>query len=75
MAVFNPVRLLRRALCREFSLPVHAEEERASWLPFLRAAKPAQRFAEYLATIDRTPRRTIDFLVELNRSCSTTSAT
>ncbi|BDA80578.1 IMP dehydrogenase [Leptospira kobayashii] len=39
--------------------------------PYLKPKKPTKLLADYLKTIDRTPRRTIDFLVGLNQKIYT----
>ena len=66
MAVLNPF---------DFFLEPQAEKsgfeyegwQRRELAPFLVKQPATKRFAEYLATIPREPRATIDFLVELNQ--------
>lgn len=66
MAVFNPF---------DFFLEPHAEQvpfayadaQRQELAPYLATDPLTPRLAAYLAGIDRAPRRTIDFLVDLNQ--------
>jgi uncharacterized protein (DUF2126 family)/transglutaminase-like putative cysteine protease len=66
MSVYNPF---------DFFLEPAAEQapfEYEPWLrkdlaPYLEVAPPGPGLARFLATLDRRPRRTIDFLVELNQ--------
>ena len=66
MAVYNPF---------DFFLAPHAEKipfkydsnERRELVPYLVRALATPLVSQYLATIAREPRRTIDFLVDINR--------
>ncbi|MFN7917611.1 MAG: transglutaminase family protein [Vicinamibacterales bacterium] len=66
MAVYNPF---------DFFLEPHAEEypfayeevQRRELQPFLALSPQTPLFEKYLRSVDRRPRRTVDFLVELNQ--------
>ncbi len=66
LAVHNPFDFFLARHAEQFPFAYEADE-RHDLLPYLAQAPATPRFAAYLASIDRTPRRTIDFLVELNR--------
>jgi uncharacterized protein (DUF2126 family)/transglutaminase-like putative cysteine protease len=65
MSVYNPFDFFLEPYAEQF--PFTYEKKLATELaPFLRKNARKPRFGEFVASIDRTPRRTIDFLVELN---------
>jgi uncharacterized protein (DUF2126 family)/transglutaminase-like putative cysteine protease len=66
MAVHNPFDFFVEPYAESWPFQ-YKEEEARELAPFRVLAKHGAPFDEYLATIDRTPRRTIDMLVELNR--------
>ena len=66
MAVLNPFDFFLEDYAQEFPFKYESNERRGL-APFLVKAPATPRVAEYLAGIARTPRRTIDFLVELNQ--------
>jgi uncharacterized protein (DUF2126 family)/transglutaminase-like putative cysteine protease len=66
MAVYNPFDFFLEPGASEF--PFQYEEKLAQDLtPYLNAAPVTAQFQACLASIDRTPRRTMDFLVDVNR--------
>jgi uncharacterized protein (DUF2126 family)/transglutaminase-like putative cysteine protease len=69
LTVINPFDFFIEAAAEQFPF------EYESWLvkelkPFLETEFPGPRLQAYLSRIDRTPRKTIDFLVELNQQLS-----
>jgi len=66
MAVYNPFDFFLEPSAEQF--PFEYEPGLVAELaPYLVKREPTPRFAEFVASIDRTPRRTSDFLVELNQ--------
>ncbi|MBV8626319.1 MAG: transglutaminase family protein, partial [Paraburkholderia sp.] len=66
MAVYNPFDFFLEPSAEQF--PFEYEPGLVAELaPYLVKGEPTPRFAEFVASIDRTPRRTSDFLVELNQ--------
>ena len=72
MAVYNPFDFFLEPSAEQFPFSYEAWQLR-ELQPFLHADPLTPRLASYLATIDRGARRTIDFLVDINRRCSRTS--
>lgn len=66
MAVLNPFDFFLAPYAEEFPFKYQAEDRRELVSYFVKAPV-TPLVAEYLAKVDLTPRRTIDFLVELNR--------
>ncbi|CAH0445622.1 hypothetical protein LMG10661_01826 [Ralstonia syzygii subsp. syzygii] len=66
MAVYNPFDFFLPPEAEQFPF-TYADDLAAELAPYLVKRAPTPRFAAFLAGIDRTPRRTIDFLVELNQ--------
>ena len=66
MAVFNPFDFFVEPYAENFPFS-YTLEDRFELMPFMRRLEPGKQFREYLKSVDLTPRRTIDFLVELNR--------
>jgi uncharacterized protein (DUF2126 family) len=66
MAVLNPFDFFVEGYAEQFPFKYRPEDQR-ELAPFLEPAAAGEKFAAYLAKIDRTPRRTIDFLVQLNQ--------
>lgn len=66
MAVYNPFDFFLAPEAEQFPF-AYADDLAAELAPYLVKREPTPRFAALLAGIDRTPRRTIDFLVELNQ--------
>ncbi len=65
MAVYNPFDFFLEPYAEKF--PFTYDKKLATELsPFLRRHPRKTRFGELVASLDLTPRRTIDFLVELN---------
>ena len=70
MSVFNPFDFFLDATAERF--PFQYEPGLGKDLaPFLEVAPEGPRLRAYLAAIDRTERRTLDFLVDLNHQLST----
>jgi uncharacterized protein (DUF2126 family) len=66
LATINPFDFFLEASAERF--PFAYDEALASELaPFLRAEPPGPRLRAWLAEVSREPRRTVDFLVELNQ--------
>ena len=66
MAVFNPFDFFLEPSAEKFPF-VYEPELLVELAPYLRKGPATPLFAEYLARIDRTPRSTSTFLVELNQ--------
>jgi uncharacterized protein (DUF2126 family) len=69
MAVFDPFDFFIEPYAENFPFE-YTLEDRFELMPFMRRLSPGKRFGEYLATVDLTPRRNVDFLVDLNRRLS-----
>ena len=69
MAVFDPFDFFVESYAENFPFQ-YTLEDRFELMPYMRRLAPGKHFAEYLATVDLTPRRNIDFLVDLNRRLS-----
>src|SRR5271155_1136098 len=65
MAVQNPFDFFLEPYAQRFPFTYEATEAR-ELAPFLFAGPATPQFANYLHSISRTPRATLDFLVELN---------
>ena len=67
MTVINPFDFFVESSVEEF--PFHYDEDLVHDLrPFLRTEPGGPKFQEYLHAIDKSPRRTVQFLVDLNRN-------
>ncbi len=66
MAVYNPFDFFLAPEAEQFPF-TYADDLAAELAPYLVKREPTPRFAAFVAGIDRTPRRTIDFLVALNQ--------
>jgi len=66
MAVFNPFDFFVEPYAENYPF-AYAEDEARELAPFMVRAPGGAKFQEHLAGIDRTPRRTIDLLVDLNQ--------
>ncbi|PXW25460.1 transglutaminase family protein [Paraburkholderia caballeronis] len=66
MAVYNPFDFFLEPSAEQFPFE-YAPELAAELAPYLVRREPTPRFAAFVESIDRTPRKTIDFLVELNQ--------
>ncbi|UCJ18648.1 transglutaminase family protein [Pseudomonas sp. MM211] len=66
MAVFNPFDFFLEPYAEQIPLTYTAGEQR-ELAPYLVKLPSEPHFAEYLASIDRTPRPSVDFLVALNQ--------
>lgn len=66
MAVYNPFDFFLEPSAEQFPF-AYSPELAAELAPYLVPGEPTPRFAAFVETIDRTPRVTIDFLVELNQ--------
>ena len=70
MSVFNPFDFFLEPAAEKFPFAYDALLQR-ELAPYLIKLEGEPRFAAYLASIPREPRRTIDFLVELNMKLAT----
>ncbi|PLZ03857.1 IMP dehydrogenase [Burkholderia sp. WAC0059] len=66
MAVYNPFDFFLEPSAEKFPF-AYAPELAAELAPYLVKRKPTPRFAQFVASIDRSPRATADFLVDLNQ--------
>jgi transglutaminase-like putative cysteine protease len=66
MAVYNPFDFFLTPEAEQFPF-TYADDLAAELAPYRVKREMTPRFAAFVASIDRTPRRTIDFLVELNQ--------
>ena len=66
MAVYNPFDFFLEPSAEQFPFE-YAPELAAELAPYLVRREPTPRFAAFVESIARTPRKTIDFLVELNQ--------
>ena len=66
MAVYNPFDFFLEPSAERFPF-AYTPELAAELAPYLVRGEPTPRFAAFVETIDRTPRVTIDFLVDLNQ--------
>jgi uncharacterized protein (DUF2126 family)/transglutaminase-like putative cysteine protease len=66
MAVYNPFDFFLEPDAELFPF-TYAADLTHDLAPYRVKREPTPRFAQFLASIDRTPRKTIDFLVELNQ--------
>jgi uncharacterized protein (DUF2126 family)/transglutaminase-like putative cysteine protease len=66
MAVFNPFDFFIEEYAEQYPFS-YKPEEKYELAAFLEPSADGELFADYVLAIDRTPRRTIDFLVELNQ--------
>ncbi len=66
IAVINPFDFFLEPTAENFPF-AYAEWERRELRPFLEELPAGPLFADYLRSIDRTKRHTVDFLVDLNR--------
>src|SRR6185369_16184853 len=66
MAVHNPFDFFVEPYAEQYPFQ-YAEAEHKELLPFMARLPSGHVFRTYLAAVDRTPRRTMDFLVQLNQ--------
>lgn len=66
MAVYNPFEFFLEPQAQEFPF-AYAPETLKDLAPYRTPGPLTQRLDDYLQRIDRRPRRTIDFMVDLNR--------
>ena len=66
MAIYNPFDFFLEPFAERFPFSYETSEIR-ELQPFLHAAPLTPRLARYLESVDRRRRRTIDFLVDINR--------
>ncbi|MGH8781700.1 DUF2126 domain-containing protein [Paraburkholderia sp.] len=66
MAVYNPFDFFLEPDAEEFPF-TYPDELKHELAPYLVKREPTPRFAKFVESIDLTPRRTIDFMVELNQ--------
>lgn len=69
MIVINPFDYFLEPDAEEFPFS-YEDNLRAELRPYLTQRSLGERFQEYIAAIDTAPRRTIDFLVDINRKLS-----
>ncbi len=69
MSVFNPFDFFLEPSVEEFPFR-YTPSLRKDLEPFLETAPPGPRLLEFLGRVDRQKRRTVDFLVDLNRMLS-----
>jgi transglutaminase-like putative cysteine protease len=74
MAVYNPFDFFLEPEAEEFPFK-YAPQLQEELLPYLMADERTEAINDYLATIDYTKRRTVSFLVDLNRWYTTRSST
>jgi uncharacterized protein (DUF2126 family) len=70
MAVFNPFDFFLEPYAEKIPFTYTSEEQR-ELAPYLVKLPLSPKFEAYLATIKRTPRPAVDFLVEINQRLST----
>ena len=66
MTVINPFDFFIEASAEKFPF-VYAEDLVHDLRPFLRTEPGGPKFEAYLEAVDKTPRRTVEFLIELNQ--------
>ena len=66
MASINPFDFFLEEKAREFPFRYDADVAK-DLAPYLEVSEEGRLYAEFLAAVDRTPRSTIDFLVEINQ--------
>ncbi|HTQ36184.1 MAG TPA: transglutaminase family protein [Steroidobacteraceae bacterium] len=66
MAVLNPFDFFIEEYAQQYPFG-YKPEEKHELAPFLEATADGEHFADYVMSIDTAPRRTIDFLVDLNQ--------
>lgn len=66
MAVYNPFEFFLEPQAQEFPF-LYAPETLKDLAPYRTPGPLTQRLDDYLQRVDRRPRRTIDFMVDLNR--------
>jgi transglutaminase-like putative cysteine protease len=66
MAVYNPFDFFIEEYAETYPFS-YKPEEKYELAAFLEPSADGELFADYVLAVDRTPRRTIDFLVELNQ--------
>ncbi|GAB4432390.1 MAG: transglutaminase family protein [Anaerolineae bacterium] len=66
MTVINPFEFFLADYANEFPFE-YTEQERKELLPYLEVKEGGPLLTEWLTKVDRTPRNTVDFLVELNQ--------
>ncbi|MDR3415695.1 MAG: transglutaminase family protein [Nevskia sp.] len=66
MAIWNPFDFFIESYAEQFPF-TYTDEVKEDLKPYLRAAPAGKLLKQYVDSISRTPRRTIDFLVELNQ--------
>ncbi len=66
MTVINPFDFFIEASAEKFPF-VYAEDLAHDLRPFLRTEPGGPKFDGYLNAVDKTPRRTVEFLIELNQ--------
>ncbi len=69
MAVFNPFDFFLEPYAEKIPFAYSADEKR-ELTPYLATLEPTKKFAAYVASIERKPLPTIDFLVALNQRLS-----
>ncbi|CAD5106567.1 transglutaminase family protein [Zestomonas carbonaria] len=69
MAVFNPFDFFLEPYAEKFPF-AYTDAEQRELAPYLIKQSAEPRFAEYLASIERTPTPSVDFLVALNQRLS-----
>lgn len=67
MKTINPFDFFVEEAVEDFPF-AYSEAQKKELLPYLEIAEEGSLLKEWLKKIDRTPRRTIDFLTELNRN-------
>ncbi|KAF1052831.1 MAG: hypothetical protein GAK43_01728 [Stenotrophomonas maltophilia] len=66
LSVFNPFDFFLESYAEQVPFD-YAADERRELAPYLSALPATPLFAEYLAGIERSPRASVDFLVEINQ--------
>lgn len=65
LEAYNPFDFFLESTAEEYPFK-YGEEDRENLEPYLKAAELTPLLAKFVETVDRTPKRTVDFLVELN---------
>lgn len=66
LAAYNPFDFFLEPDCEQFPF-AYKETERKELAAYLECGETTPKLAALVASIDRTPRRTVDFLVEINQ--------
>lgn len=65
LSVINPFDFFVEETAEEYPF-TYDEQTKRDLRPFLEVGEPSQQLADYMKDVDRSPRRTVQFLVDLN---------